>query len=1209
MEANVPSESSVKISVLLDNGQYKEAMDEVIRKTESLNSGLKNGTSSGGALGRAFAFFKNSVVGQMLSAQGALRLVERGAAAVTNAIKDSVGKAIEFGEANSRFATVFRGATKEAEAMRDTLVTAYGMSRLEATKYLSSIQDILVPMGMERKAAAELSGEITKLAADLGSFNNMPTAQVVGDIQSALIGNYESMKKYGVILNDTILKEEARKRGLLTQISAGDLAAKSQLAYQLIVKSSGDALGDFARTSNQTANQIRILQANIANSLQKFGEGFLPGLDPVLKGINNLLDSGGALKRLTVDLISVQGEYKSLLDQLAGNQENLSKAERENAEVRAAVLQKKILELIQQSNKAYDMAQKGSVFTTGGSLREKESQIALLEKELDLVRRIQAGDNRAKQELDALARSAPASDISPRSVPFGADASYFADRFLRVRTIRQEIEVSLQRQKATIDGAIQGLSKLYQAGDIDSELFRTIRKPLQTAILQSLNKIPDAVQPATDSAGQKLGQTVVQAVYAQLTALERIDLRLKLNIINEPEAESDLRAALDRIRSGALYKAGEQAMRNGWALSERQQKTLNEALAIESRILEIERERERVQRDLTAAVDESRQKLAELERQSRKLIGDAVWTELKGRLSGATGAAVELGEALHTALNPDMDETRLKIQQLRRELGDLMTSQATGSTTTADGKNIGELIRSKTTELETHEKAANDAGTALIGAFAAVADAVAGMVESFVAAYRQTMEELDTAVMSSGDKARLAAEEGFEAILTGLAAQVPIVGNLLSQLVESIWETEAEKREKAIKTITSDMARYKHRLATGLIQSYSDQINYYSTALAGLREVGANIEEIEAMEKRVYDLRQRQTEELQRQAQLAADIAGLRSRLYGRDPREQMEYWQDVEATARGELTGTTRPGELSRDMLNRKAAERARVIAERDAKIQWLTPESTYRAYNAIIARLDAEVAQLQAEVAAGDAAIVRWEADQARNQELIRQAELQRKLLQRSWMEYEADRFEHELAMSGKTEEQKNAARLEYYEQYLKESQALNEYYDTTLREREAELIAEQAALRANIGETQREAINENIKLLQEEIAALNDARMADQDIWKLEEKILGLREAQTRQLKEQYGLLNDMGLLDLENIETVEMIARELAASGVTGMAQYAALKNMGVGNLTMANSGVGTTVIIEQMNSTLNEATPDALAQNQANLIRRAIQRGV
>jgi len=171
-------------------------------------------------------------------------------------LKKAVDAASDLEEATGKFNVVFRDQIKQAEEWSKVLVASYGLSTRESKTYLAAIQDLLKPMGVASDEAARLSNEVVKLAVDLGSFNNQKTPDVMRDIESALVGNFETMKKYGVVLNVAVIRQEALRQGMIKGKEVLTAAQKATVAYELIVRGSADAMGDWARTSKGYANTI-----------------------------------------------------------------------------------------------------------------------------------------------------------------------------------------------------------------------------------------------------------------------------------------------------------------------------------------------------------------------------------------------------------------------------------------------------------------------------------------------------------------------------------------------------------------------------------------------------------------------------------------------------------------------------------------------------------------------------------------------------------------------------------------------------------------------------------------------------------------------------------------------------------------------------------------------------------------------------------------
>lgn len=265
---------------LIGAREYDRAADMVGKSTDNVvkHTNRTSGAFSSLAKGARSSF---NTIGMVVA--GAQAIV--GGALVTMGAK-AIKMASDLEETTNKFDVVFRGMEDSAKSWEKQLRSSFFMSREESRRYLSSIQDLLVPMGMASDQAGQMSFEVTKLAADLGSFNNLSTDKVMEDIQSALVGNYETMKKYGVVLNSTIIQEKALAAGLAKSKDELTAANKAQAAYMLMMEGSAAAIGDFARSQGSFANQLKILQGNWSELVTTIGERFLPVATEVISVIN-----------------------------------------------------------------------------------------------------------------------------------------------------------------------------------------------------------------------------------------------------------------------------------------------------------------------------------------------------------------------------------------------------------------------------------------------------------------------------------------------------------------------------------------------------------------------------------------------------------------------------------------------------------------------------------------------------------------------------------------------------------------------------------------------------------------------------------------------------------------------------------------------------------------------------------------------------------
>ena len=226
------------------------------------------------------------------------------ATVVTGGFAVMVSKASDMQEAMGKFAVVFGDSAGDVEASAKSMAAELGVSRLEIIQMLGNMQDLLVPMGVATEEATGMSQQMARLAVDLGSFNNMASEQVFGDLQAAITGSGEVMKKYGVVLNETAVKQELLNMGM--DPANADDAAKAQARLNIIMAGTTAAQGDAVRTAGSFANQVKLLKANFADLAVSIGGPFLQGLANAASVINNRL--GGAFSFVE----SQSGNLKSI---------------------------------------------------------------------------------------------------------------------------------------------------------------------------------------------------------------------------------------------------------------------------------------------------------------------------------------------------------------------------------------------------------------------------------------------------------------------------------------------------------------------------------------------------------------------------------------------------------------------------------------------------------------------------------------------------------------------------------------------------------------------------------------------------------------------------------------------------------------------------------------------------------------------------------
>ena len=248
---------TLKLALLADTKDFIQGLDKADKESRSFSDKLGSALKT-----------------------GALAFAALGAAAGAMAIKigkDAIGAASDFSEEISKARVIFGDASKDIEEFAKTAANSLGQSKKQAVSAASTFATLGKAAGLTGKDLSKFSIGFVKLASDLASFNNTSPEEAIQAIGAALRGEAEPIRKYGILLNDATLKNEALALGLIKSTKEALSPANKVLAAQAaIYKQTSDAQGDFAKTSDGLANSQRILAANIEDVKTTLGESLLP---------------------------------------------------------------------------------------------------------------------------------------------------------------------------------------------------------------------------------------------------------------------------------------------------------------------------------------------------------------------------------------------------------------------------------------------------------------------------------------------------------------------------------------------------------------------------------------------------------------------------------------------------------------------------------------------------------------------------------------------------------------------------------------------------------------------------------------------------------------------------------------------------------------------------------------------------------------------
>lgn len=272
-----------------------------------------------------------------------------GTAALVNFGKESLMLASDIEEVQNVIDVTFGRGAKQIEEFAKSAAEAYGLSELSAKQYTGTMGAMLKSSGLAVGAAQEMSIALTGLAGDLASFYNLKTDEAFEKIRSGISGETEPLKQLGINMSVANLEAYALTQGITKSYGAMSQAEQVLLRYNYLLSVTGDAQGDFARTSNSLANQLRILSLNfdqlkiaVGNALMPIAQAVLPGINAIISALTKLahvfakvtalLFGKSTQVKATTGVESSAGAAADATDKLAESTEGMGEASKKAAE-------------------------------------------------------------------------------------------------------------------------------------------------------------------------------------------------------------------------------------------------------------------------------------------------------------------------------------------------------------------------------------------------------------------------------------------------------------------------------------------------------------------------------------------------------------------------------------------------------------------------------------------------------------------------------------------------------------------------------------------------------------------------------------------------------------------------------------------------------------------------------------------------------------
>lgn len=265
-----------KLQVIIEaqTKAYYEELKKVQQQTQSATSAVERQTdkikSAFGKIGKAIS-------------------VALSAAAIIRFGKSCIELGSDLAEVQNVVDVTFGAMSETINRFARDALEEFGLSETSAKNYSSTLGAMLKSMGFTTQAAAEMSMQMTGLAADMASFYNLDTDVAFEKIRSGISGETEPLKQLGINMSVANLEAYALSQGITKAYNSMTQQEQAMLRYNYLMSVTADAQGDFARTSDGWANQVRALTERFNALKATIGKGLIAVFTPVIRVLNALL--------------------------------------------------------------------------------------------------------------------------------------------------------------------------------------------------------------------------------------------------------------------------------------------------------------------------------------------------------------------------------------------------------------------------------------------------------------------------------------------------------------------------------------------------------------------------------------------------------------------------------------------------------------------------------------------------------------------------------------------------------------------------------------------------------------------------------------------------------------------------------------------------------------------------------------------------------
>lgn len=610
----------------------------------------------------------------------------------------AVGAASKMDELGNVTSQVFGNSKREVEDWAKTMDDKIGRSIYKLQNFASIYGSMFKGAGFDTSYFKNISKDLAVFTADFSSFFNVTDDEAFTAIKGALTGETEALKRFGIILNDTVMAEYALTQGIKANWSELDTALKMQLRYNKLMEITTHIQGDAERTVDGYANSLKKAEGLIDNIATSVGQKLIPGATRAVhmfNGIAEAIDNMLSKKDVTDYVFDFVTEKQSIdelkeryieLSELYLQGLNTPESEKERLELynQILTLYPELFGKIDSEAEHY-LQLAGALDTVISKLKEKALTQLKADMSADHTKKLQAyASEAAKYQMES---NEEVAKIASKTGGFNPNRRFSKLQYELVNELHEAAASGDEKASERLDKHLYGLNRDQRAAAIEFARHQVIRDKKIEENIEKSRKLNDEFEKTMKNEMAQLEillNVSSKTSYAQAKHYVKYNQELNAEMGKIPKAEvkdeasekavkeiEELKAKWDTLASKDL-KGKKEIYKRLMALGEKNlSKYTNEINALEKE-LEKKPRKEKASREERYTYQNYRKDL-----QNQQIFADITGIkeleQLKSKLSTIQSymkGAIEKGnKGLLEKLQQDFKETTFEIHKVNIQKG------------------------------------------------------------------------------------------------------------------------------------------------------------------------------------------------------------------------------------------------------------------------------------------------------------------------------------------------------------------------------------------------------------------------------------------------------------------------------------------------------------------------------------------------------------